>query len=169
MTIVGSMGATEHQYLVAGEDLVLAYELSRPDAAVRWLRDGHEVQPGERVQVEARGVLRQLTVRGMQPSDSGCYICDAASDRVAMNVEVSGELAGAQCPRDPPARCDRATALGGGRGCLCDPADGQGQGGSVAAEVGTRVPNPTGAVGWKGTCQGHGEICPSRLLKPGAG
>ncbi|XP_049667857.1 obscurin-like protein 1 [Accipiter gentilis] len=91
VTIVGSMGATEHQYLVAGEDLVLAYELSRPDAAVRWLRDGHEVQPGERVQVEARGVLRQLTVRGMQPSDSGCYICDAASDRVAMNVEVSAQ------------------------------------------------------------------------------
>ncbi|XP_029874532.1 obscurin-like protein 1 isoform X2 [Aquila chrysaetos chrysaetos] len=91
VTIVGSMGAAEHQYLVAGEDLVLAYELSRPDATVRWLRDGQEVQPGERVQVEARGVLRQLTVRGVQPSDSGCYICDAASDRVVMNVEVSAQ------------------------------------------------------------------------------
>ncbi|XP_052649262.1 obscurin-like protein 1 [Harpia harpyja] len=91
VTIVGSMGATEHQYLVAGEDLVLAYELSRPDATVRWLRDGQEVQPGERVQVETRGVLRQLTVRGVQPSDSGCYICDAASDRVVMNVEVSAQ------------------------------------------------------------------------------
>ncbi|XP_069637303.1 obscurin-like protein 1 [Haliaeetus albicilla] len=88
VTIVGSMGAAEHQYLVAGEDLVLAYELSRPDATVRWLRDGQEVQPGERVQVEASGVLRQLTVRGVQPSDSGCYVCDAASDRVVMNVEV---------------------------------------------------------------------------------
>ncbi|XP_074884702.1 obscurin-like protein 1 [Buteo buteo] len=91
VTIVGSTGAAEHQYLVAGEDLVLAYELSRPDATVRWLRDGQEVQPGERVQVEARGVLRQLTVRGVQPSDSGCYVCDAASDRVVMNVEVSAQ------------------------------------------------------------------------------
>ncbi|XP_010566178.1 PREDICTED: obscurin-like protein 1 [Haliaeetus leucocephalus] len=88
VTIVGSMGAAEHQYLVAGEDLVLAYELSHPDTTVRWLRDGQEVQPGERVQVEASGVLRQLTVRGVQPSDSGCYVCDAASDRVVMNVEV---------------------------------------------------------------------------------
>lgn len=98
MTIVGSTGAVEHRCLVAGEDLVLACELSRSDATVCWLRDGQEVQPGERVHVEARGVLRQLTICGVQPSDSGCYVCDAVSDRVVTSVEVSGELAGAQCP-----------------------------------------------------------------------
>ncbi|KAM6397100.1 obscurin-like protein 1 isoform 2-T2 [Pluvialis apricaria] len=91
VTIVGSTGTTEHRCLVAGEDLVLACELSRPDATVRWLRDGQEVQPGERVQVEARGVLRQLTVRGAQPGDSGCYVCDAASDRAVTSVEVSAQ------------------------------------------------------------------------------
>ncbi|XP_075368115.1 obscurin-like protein 1 [Mycteria americana] len=89
VTIVGSMGAVEHCCLVAGEDLVLACELSRPDATVRWLRDGQEVQPGERVEVEARGVLRKLTIRGAQPSDSGCYVCDAASDHAVTSVEVS--------------------------------------------------------------------------------
>nr|XP_030133230.3 obscurin-like protein 1 [Taeniopygia guttata] len=89
VTIVGSTGTTVHRCLVAGEDLVLACELSRPDAIVRWLRNGQEVHPGERVQVEARGVLRQLTISGAQPSDTGCYICDAASDRMVTNVEVS--------------------------------------------------------------------------------
>ncbi|XP_074449581.1 obscurin-like protein 1 isoform X4 [Larus michahellis] len=89
VTIVGSTGTVEHRCLVAGEDLVLACELSRPDATVCWLREGQEVQPGERVQVEARGVLRQLTIHGAQPSDSGCYVCDAASDRVVTSVEVS--------------------------------------------------------------------------------
>ncbi|XP_032921119.1 obscurin-like protein 1 [Catharus ustulatus] len=89
VTIVGSTGTVVHRCLVAGEDLVLACELSRPDAIVRWLRNGQEVQPGERVQVEARGVLRQLTINGAQPSDAGCYICDAASDRMVTNVEVS--------------------------------------------------------------------------------
>ncbi|XP_053803218.1 obscurin-like protein 1 [Vidua chalybeata] len=89
VTIVGSTGTVVHRCLVAGEDLVLACELSRPDAIVRWLRNGQEVHPGERVQVEARGVLRQLTISGVQPSDAGCYICDAASDRVVTNVEVS--------------------------------------------------------------------------------
>ncbi|XP_041896949.1 obscurin-like protein 1 isoform X1 [Corvus kubaryi] len=89
VTIVGSTGTVVHRYLVAGEDLVLACELSRPDAIVRWLRNGQEVHPGERVQVEARGVLRQLTINGAQPSDTGCYVCDAASDRMMTNVEVS--------------------------------------------------------------------------------
>ncbi|KAL9848458.1 obscurin-like protein 1 [Geothlypis trichas] len=89
VTIVGSTGTMAHRCLVAGEDLVLACELSRPDAVVRWLRNGQEVHPGERVQVEARGVLRQLTITGAQPSDTGCYICDAASDRMVTNVEVS--------------------------------------------------------------------------------
>ncbi|XP_039926012.1 obscurin-like protein 1 [Hirundo rustica] len=89
VTIVGSAGTVVHHCLVAGEDLVLACELSRPDATVRWLRNGQEVHPDERVQVEARGVLRQLIINGAQPSDTGCYICDAASDRMVTNVEVS--------------------------------------------------------------------------------
>lgn len=102
-----------HHCLVAGEDLVLACELSRPDAVVRWLRNGQEVHPGERVQIEARGVLRQLTINGAQPSDTGCYICDAASDCMVTNVEVSGGLA--QNPRDPPEWWDHATDLDKGR------------------------------------------------------
>ncbi|XP_069717351.1 obscurin-like protein 1 isoform X2 [Phaenicophaeus curvirostris] len=89
VTIVGSTGAVEHCCLVVGEDLVLACELSRPDATVRWLRDGQEVQLDERVQIEACGALRQLTIHGAQPSDSGCYICDAVSDRAVTSVEVS--------------------------------------------------------------------------------
>ncbi|XP_062353995.1 obscurin-like protein 1 [Cinclus cinclus] len=91
VTIMGSTGTVVHRSLVAGEDLVLACELSRPDAIVRWLRNGQEVHPGERVHVEARGVLRQLTINGAQPSDAGCYICDAASDRMVTNVEVSAQ------------------------------------------------------------------------------
>ncbi|KAJ7405278.1 hypothetical protein WISP_141124 [Willisornis vidua] len=89
VTIVGSTGSIVHRCLVAGEDLVMACELSRPDAIVRWLWNGHEMHPGERVHVEAHGVLRQLTICGAQPSDSGCYICDTASDRMVTNVEVS--------------------------------------------------------------------------------
>lgn len=116
MTIVGSTGAMEHHCLVAGEDLVLACELSRPDATVRWLRDGQEVQPGERVRVEAHGVLRQLTICGAQPCDSGCYVCDAASDRVVTTVEVSGEPAGARCPRGPPSTVGSCHSPGRGEG-----------------------------------------------------
>ncbi|XP_021255510.1 obscurin-like protein 1 [Numida meleagris] len=88
VSIVGNMGTIEHRCLVAGQDLVLACELSQPDAAVRWLRDGRELQPGERVCIVAHGALRELTVCGAQPKDSGCYVCDAASDRMVTSVEV---------------------------------------------------------------------------------
>uniref|UniRef100_A0A8D0ESC4 Obscurin like cytoskeletal adaptor 1 n=1 Tax=Strix occidentalis caurina TaxID=311401 RepID=A0A8D0ESC4_STROC len=82
----------DHHCLVAGEDLVLACELSRPDATVRWLRDGQEVQPGERVQVKACGVLRQLTVCGVQPSDSGgVFLCNAGDDEVHFMLHVKGD------------------------------------------------------------------------------
>ncbi|XP_010711957.1 obscurin-like protein 1 isoform X4 [Meleagris gallopavo] len=89
--IVGNMGTTEHRCLVAGQDLVLACELSQPNAAVRWLRDGQELQPGERVCIVAHGALRELTVRGAQPGDSGYYVCDAASDRMVTSVEVAAQ------------------------------------------------------------------------------
>ena len=109
VTIVGNTGTTEHRCLVAGEDLVLACELSRPDAAVRWLRDGREVQLGERVQAVSRGALRELTVRAAQPGDSGCYVCDAASDRMVTSVEVAGERA--DVPRSPGATAPRGVLL----------------------------------------------------------
>ncbi|XP_065607381.1 LOW QUALITY PROTEIN: obscurin-like protein 1 [Cyrtonyx montezumae] len=87
----GEDRTTEHRCLVAGQDLVLACELSQPDAAVRWLRDGQELQPGERVCIAARGAVRELTVWGAQPRDSGCYVCDAASDRMVTSVEVTAQ------------------------------------------------------------------------------
>lgn len=165
MTIVGSTGTVVHRCLVAGEDLVLACELSRPDAAVRWLRNGQEVHPGERVQVEARGVLRQLTINGAQPSDTGCYICDAASDRMVTNVEVSGELA--QNSRDPQngGIMPQIWTRGGEASVTLLM---QRPGWQHGREGGSPVPNPTGAVGYKETCQGRGETCPRCLPQPGA-
>ncbi|XP_042694252.1 obscurin-like protein 1 [Centrocercus urophasianus] len=91
VSIVGNLGTTEHRCLVAGQDLVLACELSQPNAAVRWLRDGQELQPGERVCIVAHGALRELTVHRAQPGDSGYYVCDAASDRMVTSVEVTAQ------------------------------------------------------------------------------
>lgn len=152
MTIVGNTGATEHRCLVAGEDLVLACELSRPDAAVRWLRDGREVQLGERVQVVSRGALRELTVRAAQPGDSGCYVCDAASDRMVTSVEVAGERAGV--PRSPGApEVNPVPERGGDSSVTCcwwqrTGEQHQGTGGALS-------PRPAGAVGEEGACQGR--------------
>uniref|UniRef100_A0A8C8AP77 Obscurin like cytoskeletal adaptor 1 n=1 Tax=Otus sunia TaxID=257818 RepID=A0A8C8AP77_9STRI len=84
VTIVGSTGTVEHHCVVAGEDLVLACELSRPDATVRWLRDGQEVQPGERVQ----GPTRSLTIKQAELGDGGIFLCDAGDDEVHFILHV---------------------------------------------------------------------------------
>ncbi|KAM7152921.1 obscurin-like protein 1 isoform 8-T8 [Macrochelys suwanniensis] len=87
--IVRSTGVREQQCLAAGDDLVVACEVSRPSAAVRWLRDGQELVASERVQIEDRGSLRRLTILGARPSDSGSYVCDAVGDRMVTAVEVA--------------------------------------------------------------------------------
>ncbi|XP_065416488.1 obscurin-like protein 1 isoform X7 [Chrysemys picta bellii] len=87
--IVRSKGGREQQCLAAGDDLVVACEVSRPSAAVRWLRDGQELVASERVRIEDRGALRQLTILGARPSDSGSYVCDAVGDRMVTTVEVA--------------------------------------------------------------------------------
>uniref|UniRef100_A0A7M4FQ79 Obscurin-like protein 1 n=1 Tax=Crocodylus porosus TaxID=8502 RepID=A0A7M4FQ79_CROPO len=94
VSIVGSAGARERRCVVAGEDLILACEVSRPNAAVRWLRDGRELAPSEHVRVVEKGCLRQLTILGAQHSDAGSYVCDAGTDQRVMSVQVAGESLG---------------------------------------------------------------------------
>ncbi|XP_025047312.1 obscurin-like protein 1, partial [Alligator sinensis] len=89
VSIVGSAGVRERRCVVAGEDLMLACEVSRPNAAVRWLRDGQELAPGERVRVVEKGCLRQLTILRAQHSDAGSYMCDAGTDQRVMSVQVA--------------------------------------------------------------------------------
>ncbi|XP_019409093.1 PREDICTED: obscurin-like protein 1 [Crocodylus porosus] len=89
VSIVGSAGARERRCVVAGEDLILACEVSRPNAAVRWLRDGRELAPSEHVRVVEKGCLRQLTILGAQHSDAGSYVCDAGTDQRVMSVQVA--------------------------------------------------------------------------------
>uniref|UniRef100_A0A8C3HX23 Obscurin-like protein 1 n=1 Tax=Chrysemys picta bellii TaxID=8478 RepID=A0A8C3HX23_CHRPI len=89
-----SLPTPDLRCLAAGDDLVVACEVSRPSAAVRWLRDGQELVASERVRIEDRGALRQLTILGARPSDSGSYVCDAVGDRMVTTVEVAGEPAG---------------------------------------------------------------------------
>ncbi|XP_072301442.1 obscurin-like protein 1 isoform X6 [Eucyclogobius newberryi] len=86
--IVGNSGTPEHHLLLRGEDLVLECEVSRPDAEVRWLRNGEELGPDERVTIQSCHVVRKFVLMNLQPSDSGEFTCDAADDRMVTVVEV---------------------------------------------------------------------------------
>eukprot|EP00066_Takifugu_rubripes_P001160 XP_003962167.2 PREDICTED: obscurin-like protein 1 [Takifugu rubripes] len=86
--IIGNSGHPEHHTLVAGDDLILECEVSRPSATVQWLRNGKILKPGNRVTIDRCDVVRKLVLSGLQPSDSGTYVCDAIDDQLITVVEV---------------------------------------------------------------------------------
>lgn len=90
--IVGNSGLPEHHILVAGDDLILECEVSRPNATVQWLCNGKKLKPDTRVQIDSYDVVRKLLLSGLQPSDSGEYICDAIDDKLITIVEVQGKI-----------------------------------------------------------------------------
>lgn len=90
--IIGNSGHPEHHILVAGDDLILECEVSRPNATVQWLCNGEILKPDTRVQIDSYDVVRKLVLSGLQPSDSGKYICDAIDDKLITVVEVQGKF-----------------------------------------------------------------------------
>ncbi|MEQ2310569.1 hypothetical protein AMECASPLE_010384, partial [Ameca splendens] len=92
--IIGNSGNPEHHVMVAGDDLILECEVSRPNAAVEWIWNGELLKPSCRINIESYDVVRKLVLSGLQPSDSGEYICDAVDDKLFTIVEV----------QDPPAK-----------------------------------------------------------------
>ncbi|XP_067371935.1 obscurin isoform X3 [Channa argus] len=86
--IIGNSGHPEHHILVAGDDLILECEVSRPSATVRWLWNGEILKPDARIKIDSHDVVRKLVISGLQPSDSGKYICDANDDKLVTIVDV---------------------------------------------------------------------------------
>ncbi|XP_015242827.1 PREDICTED: obscurin-like protein 1 isoform X12 [Cyprinodon variegatus] len=86
--IIGNSGNPEHHVMVAGDDLILECEVSRPNAVVEWIRNGVILKPSNRIKIDSYDVVRKLVLSGLQRSDSGEYICDAMDDKLVTIVEV---------------------------------------------------------------------------------
>uniref|UniRef100_W5L213 Obscurin-like protein 1 n=1 Tax=Astyanax mexicanus TaxID=7994 RepID=W5L213_ASTMX len=86
--ILGNSGQPDVQEMVAGDDLILACEVSRANAPVHWLFNEKPLLPDSRINIESYGTLRKLTISNIQPSDSGKYMCDAADDKMLTVIKV---------------------------------------------------------------------------------
>ncbi|XP_077303920.1 obscurin-like protein 1 isoform X3 [Lithobates pipiens] len=80
--------AQELEYLM-GERVELTIEVSRSDGAVRWFKDGLEVDEDDNLQLITDGPRRCLILERSTVDDSGEYICDTDSDSVTFDVKVS--------------------------------------------------------------------------------
>ncbi|XP_041119586.1 obscurin-like protein 1 isoform X8 [Polyodon spathula] len=82
-----------HKSIVECSPIVLYCEVSRPDAPVRWYKDGIEIQPRDGITVQSDNTMRRLVIQSSKLSDSGVYTCHAVDDAMIFNVNI----------REPPA------------------------------------------------------------------
>ncbi|XP_077422211.1 obscurin-like protein 1a [Vanacampus margaritifer] len=88
VAIVGSSKDGDFQEMAAGDDLILACELSRANAPVQWYCNDRLLDSDSRTRIECCGTLRKIIISNVQPSDSGKYICDAVDDKMISVVRI---------------------------------------------------------------------------------
>ncbi|KAM3585641.1 uncharacterized protein V6R79_023469 [Siganus canaliculatus] len=88
VTIIGNSNEADYQEMEAGEDLILACEVSRASAPVQWICNDRLLASDERTYIESYGTLRKMIISNVQPSDSGKYVCDAVDDKMTIVVRV---------------------------------------------------------------------------------
>ncbi|XP_059356449.1 obscurin-like isoform X4 [Carassius carassius] len=71
------------------ERMVLSCEISRPNATIRWYRDGLEVEESDSLILEVDGVYRRLIIPKPTVKDSAEYVCDTADDSVTFFVNIA--------------------------------------------------------------------------------
>lgn len=100
MTIVGNSIDPDYQDMVAGDDLILACEVSRANAPVHWYCNDRLLTDDSRTHIESYGALRKIIISNVQQSDSGKYVCDAVDDKMISVVRIQGtELGNTQTIR----------------------------------------------------------------------
>ena len=74
------------------ERMVLSCEISRPNAIVRWYRDGLEVEENQNLLIEEDGVYRRLIIPKTTVQDSAEYVCDTADDSMTFFVNIACKI-----------------------------------------------------------------------------
>lgn len=72
------------------ERMVLSCEISRPNAVVRWYRNGLEVEENSNLILEVDGVYRRLIIPKTTVKDSAEYVCDTTDDSMTFFVNIAG-------------------------------------------------------------------------------
>ena len=73
-------------------DVELTVELTKPDVAVKWMKNGSTLEPSERVKFVTDGVTHKVVISGVQKSDVEQYLCvlpDGKKSKAMLTVEGS--------------------------------------------------------------------------------
>ncbi|XP_063057570.1 obscurin isoform X3 [Engraulis encrasicolus] len=70
-----------------GEDAVLSCEITKPEAAIRWLRNGHLIRESPKYEISQKDYLVKLIIRNATTMDAGEYCCEA--DGIATRAKLA--------------------------------------------------------------------------------
>lgn len=76
---------------VEKEELVLSCDVSRPDGAVQWYKDGTEINTSADITIQAEGNSRKVTIHSAKLSDTGTYTCRAGDNVLIFKVNIRGK------------------------------------------------------------------------------
>ncbi|XP_054623324.1 obscurin isoform X2 [Dunckerocampus dactyliophorus] len=78
----------KNQQAIAGDDVTLRCELSRPGVRVEWRKGGIVLTPGKKYEIWQEGCVQELCIHNLDPEDSGYYTCDAGDQLTTASVAV---------------------------------------------------------------------------------
>uniref|UniRef100_A0A803K8E4 non-specific serine/threonine protein kinase n=1 Tax=Xenopus tropicalis TaxID=8364 RepID=A0A803K8E4_XENTR len=70
------------------EKVTFECEVSRPNAEVKWFKDGSVLKPSKKVAIISQAKKRSVTIHKCEHEDQGTYVCDAGDDKTSANLTV---------------------------------------------------------------------------------
>ena len=68
----------------------ISCEISCPGASVSWIKDGEPLGSSEKFEMQNIGSQALLTVKELEPRDSGEYICKTSDATAAAKLHIEG-------------------------------------------------------------------------------
>ncbi|CAJ1072457.1 LOW QUALITY PROTEIN: obscurin [Xyrichtys novacula] len=82
---------------IAGDDVTLHCELSRPGVRVEWRKGGMILQPSKKYEMRQKGCVQELFIQNLEPEDTGYYTCDAGDQLTTASLAVQAKEVNIVC------------------------------------------------------------------------
>ncbi|XP_048474365.1 obscurin [Rhincodon typus] len=75
--------------VTVGEEIVLSCETSKPDASVKWFKDGKRIRKSHTYEISQQGTVNKLIIRQITTKDSGEYACETETSKTRATITVN--------------------------------------------------------------------------------
>lgn len=82
---------------VPGEDAELSCEITKPEATIRWLKNGQLIRQSPKYEMSVEKNLARLVIKNTTIRDSGEYCCEAEGVATRAKLDVRGRMLRSSC------------------------------------------------------------------------